>query len=49
MTTDTAALKNTQAPPACWEMASKFSIGRHNFERRFKKATNNTPVEAGKI
>lgn len=27
------------------ELASKFSIGRRNFERRFKKATNNTPVE----
>lgn len=26
-------------------LASKFSIGRRNFERRFKKATNNTPVE----
>lgn len=27
------------------ELASKFAIGRRNFERRFKKATNNTPVE----
>ena len=26
-------------------LASKFAIGRRNFERRFKKATNNTPVE----
>ena len=23
----------------------KFAIGRRHFERRFKKATNNTPVE----
>jgi len=27
------------------ELASKFAIGRRHFERRFKKATNNTPVE----
>ena len=27
------------------ELARKFAIGRRNFERRFKKATNNTPVE----
>ena len=27
------------------ELASRFAIGRRNFERRFKKATNNTPVE----
>lgn len=27
------------------ELATKFAIGRRNFERRFKKATNNTPVE----
>jgi len=27
------------------ELAVKFSIGRRHFERRFKKATNNTPVE----
>ena len=27
------------------ELAAKFAIGRRNFERRFKKATNNTPVE----
>jgi len=26
-------------------LASKFTIGRRHFERRFKKATNNTPVE----
>ncbi len=27
------------------ELALKFAIGKRNFERRFKKATNNTPVE----
>ncbi|MDO8969276.1 MAG: helix-turn-helix domain-containing protein [Saprospiraceae bacterium] len=27
------------------DLAFKFAIGRRNFERRFKKATNNTPVE----
>jgi transcriptional regulator GlxA family with amidase domain len=27
------------------DLASKFAIGRRHFERRFKKATNNTPVE----
>jgi transcriptional regulator GlxA family with amidase domain len=27
------------------ELAMKFAIGKRNFERRFKKATNNTPVE----
>ncbi len=27
------------------ELAMRFAIGRRNFERRFKKATNNTPVE----
>lgn len=27
------------------ELAKKFAIGRRHFERRFKKATNNTPVE----
>jgi transcriptional regulator GlxA family with amidase domain len=26
-------------------LASKYAIGRRHFERRFKKATNNTPVE----
>lgn len=26
-------------------LAVKFAIGKRNFERRFKKATNNTPVE----
>jgi transcriptional regulator GlxA family with amidase domain len=27
------------------DLAVRFSIGRRHFERRFKKATNNTPVE----
>lgn len=27
------------------ELASKFAIGKRHFERRFKSATNNTPVE----
>ena len=27
------------------ELALKFAIGRRHFERRFKKATKNTPVE----
>lgn len=27
------------------DLAGKFAIGRRHFERRFKKATNNTPVE----
>lgn len=27
------------------DLAVKFAIGKRNFERRFKKATNNTPVE----
>lgn len=27
------------------ELAVKFAIGRRHFERRFKKATNNTPIE----
>ncbi|MEJ7587756.1 MAG: helix-turn-helix domain-containing protein [Ferruginibacter sp.] len=27
------------------ELATKFTIGRRHFERRFKKATNNTPIE----
>ena len=27
------------------ELASRFAIGRRHFERRFKTATNNTPVE----
>lgn len=27
------------------ELAVKYSIGKRHFERRFKKATNNTPVE----
>ncbi len=27
------------------ELAGRFAIGRRHFERRFKKATNNTPIE----
>jgi transcriptional regulator GlxA family with amidase domain len=27
------------------DLAMKFAIGKRHFERRFKKATNNTPVE----
>ncbi len=27
------------------ELAEKFAIGKRHFERRFKKATNNTPIE----
>ena len=27
------------------ELANRYAIGRRHFERRFKKATNNTPVE----
>ncbi|WP_129714188.1 GlxA family transcriptional regulator [Pedobacter sp. SYP-B3415] len=27
------------------DLATRFAIGRRHFERRFKKATNNTPVE----
>src|SRR3546814_10481701 len=27
------------------DLALKYAIGRRHFERRFKKATNNTPVE----
>lgn len=27
------------------ELAARFALGRRNFERRFKKATNNSPVE----
>ena len=27
------------------DLASKFAVGRRNFDRRFKKATGNTPIE----
>lgn len=27
------------------DLAEKFTVGRRHFERRFKKATNNTPIE----
>jgi len=37
--------KNYQERITIDELTSKFSIGRRNFERRFKKATSNTVVE----
>jgi len=37
--------KNVTEKISVEELASKFAIGRRHFERRFKKATNNTPVE----
>ena len=37
--------KNVQDRISVEELATKFAIGKRNFERRFKKATNNTPVE----
>ncbi len=37
--------ENVTAKISIEDLASKFAIGRRNFERRFKKATNNTPVE----
>lgn len=37
--------KNVSDKISVEELALKFAIGRRNFERRFKKATNNTPVE----
>jgi len=37
--------KNVADKISVEDLASKFAIGRRNFERRFKKATNNTPVE----
>ncbi|HTD92540.1 MAG TPA: helix-turn-helix domain-containing protein [Chitinophagaceae bacterium] len=37
--------KNVADKISVEELALKFAIGRRNFERRFKKATNNTPVE----
>lgn len=36
---------NFQEKISVEDLACKFAIGRRNFERRFKKATNNTPVE----
>jgi transcriptional regulator GlxA family with amidase domain len=37
--------KNVADKISVEDLASKFAIGRRNFERRFKKATNNTPIE----
>lgn len=37
--------KNVADKISVEDLASKFAIGRRNFERRFKKATHNTPVE----
>jgi transcriptional regulator GlxA family with amidase domain len=37
--------KNVTEKISVEELAVKFAIGRRHFERRFKKATNNTPVE----
>jgi transcriptional regulator GlxA family with amidase domain len=37
--------KNVHGRISVEELALKFAIGKRNFERRFKKATNNTPVE----
>ena len=37
--------KNVHDRISVEELAMKFAIGKRNFERRFKKATNNTPVE----
>lgn len=37
--------KNVTEKISVEELAVRFAIGRRHFERRFKKATNNTPVE----
>jgi transcriptional regulator GlxA family with amidase domain len=37
--------KNLTDKIAVEDLAVKFAIGRRHFERRFKKATNNTPIE----
>jgi transcriptional regulator GlxA family with amidase domain len=37
--------KNVSDKITVEELATKFAIGKRHFERRFKKATNNTPVE----
>ena len=37
--------KNVTEKISVEELALKYAIGRRHFERRFKKATNNTPVE----
>jgi transcriptional regulator GlxA family with amidase domain len=37
--------KNVSEKITVEELATRFAVGKRNFERRFKKATNNTPVE----
>jgi transcriptional regulator GlxA family with amidase domain len=37
--------KNVADKISVGQLASKFAIGRRSFEKRFKNATNNTPVE----
>ena len=37
--------KNVTEKISVEELATRFAIGRRSFEKRFKKATNNTPVE----
>lgn len=37
--------KNINEKISVEELATRFTIGRRHFERRFKKATNNTPAE----
>jgi transcriptional regulator GlxA family with amidase domain len=37
--------KNLTEKISVEELATRFTIGRRHFERRFKKATNNTPAE----
>ncbi len=37
--------KNVSEKISVEELALRFAIGRRSFEKRFKKATNNTPVE----
>jgi transcriptional regulator GlxA family with amidase domain len=37
--------KNVTEKISIEELALKYAIGRRSFEKRFKKATNNTPVE----
>ncbi len=37
--------KNLQEKISIEDLSSKFSVGRRNFDRRFIKATGNTPVE----
>jgi transcriptional regulator GlxA family with amidase domain len=37
--------KNFTEKMSIEDLASRFAIGRRHFERRFKKATNNTPAE----